>query len=126
VIVGKVRNGLDQADRLVEGFLVLARAQRGALTGLKTVSLAELVSSALAAQEAAATERGITVRAELGEALVAGDATLLGRMAANVVDNAVRYNEPGGSITLRTAAHGPVARLEVESGGAVRRVLHGR
>jgi signal transduction histidine kinase len=119
VIVGKVRKGLDQADRLVEGFLVLARAQRGALTDLMTVSLAELASSALAAQEAAATERGIAVRAELGEAFVAGDETLLGRMAANVVDNAVRYNEPGGSITLRIATDGPVARLIVESGGAV-------
>ena len=59
------------------------------------------------------------MRAELAEAFVAGDETLLGRMAANLVDNAVRYNEPGGSITLRTAADGPVARLVVESGGAV-------
>ena len=34
VLAGKLREGLDQADRLVESFLALARAQQGALTNL--------------------------------------------------------------------------------------------
>jgi signal transduction histidine kinase len=118
-VVGRVRKGLDQADRLVEGFLVLAGAQQGALSDLKTLSLAELVSSALAAQEAAAKQREITVWAELGEALVVGNETLLARMAANVIDNAVRYGEPGGCVLLTTEVDGPVARLVAESGGAI-------
>ena len=39
VLSAKVREGLDQADRLVESFLVLARAQRGVIDDLTTVSL---------------------------------------------------------------------------------------
>ena len=54
---------------------------------------------------------------KLGDVEVYGNETLLTRMAANVIDNAVLYNEPGGFIEVTTEADGPTARLVVESGG---------
>jgi signal transduction histidine kinase len=62
VLVGKVREGLDQADRLVESFLVLARAQRGVITDFTTVSLPTVVSSALDRSSSALTDQDLTVR----------------------------------------------------------------
>ena len=118
VLAGKVREGLDQADRLVESFLVLARAERGLLTNLTTVSLPELVSSALRVRAPALADQSLAVREHLSAAQVTGSETLLARMVANIVDNAVRYNEPGGSIEVTTEVVGPTARLIVESGGS--------
>jgi signal transduction histidine kinase len=116
-LAGKVREGLDQADRLVESFLVLARAQYGVMTDLTTVSLAEITAGALLTWRATAGGRELTVRQCLGGAEVTGSKTLLARMVANVVDNAVGHNERGGFIDVTTETDGPVARIIVESGG---------
>ncbi len=113
----KLRQGLDQADRLVEGFLTLARAQNGALADRATVSLKRLVDDALDAQRDAIAERGLTVEEALGAAPVRGNRTLLSRMVGNVVDNAVRHNRPAGWLTVRTGVDGAVASVIVDSGG---------
>ena len=44
VLSAKVREGLDQAERLVESFLVLARAERGVIDDLTTVSLPQITA----------------------------------------------------------------------------------
>jgi signal transduction histidine kinase len=117
VLAGKVREGLDQADRLVESFLVLGRAQRGVMTDLTTVSLPQAVSAALHARSADTANMGLAVRVQLDDADVLGSETLLARMVANLVGNAVRHNQPGGFIDVTTESDGCAARLIVENGG---------
>jgi hypothetical protein len=117
ILAGKLREGLDQADRLVESFLVLARAQQGALTNLASVSLPQLVFAALAARSDAVIGSGIEVRRIMGDAEVIGSETLLARMVENLIDNAIRYNMPGGFIGVATEVDGTIARLVVESDG---------
>jgi signal transduction histidine kinase len=117
VLARKVREGLDQADRLVESFLVLARAQRGVMTDLTTVCLPEVVSAALRARAADTADMRLSVRVRRGAADVVGSQTLLTRMVANLVDNAIRHNQPGGFIDVTTEADGCAARLIVENGG---------
>jgi len=117
VLSGKVREGLDQAERLVESFLVLARAEVGGISDLETVSLPELVRAALEARAEAAEGRDITVHAALGEADVAGSGVLVARLASNLLDNATRHNRPGGMIAVTTEADSATVRLTVESDG---------
>jgi signal transduction histidine kinase len=121
ILAGKVREGLDQAERLVGSFLTLARAQRGMITDQTAVWLPGLAASALEAQAPAAADRGLTVRSSgvHGETSVAGSRTLLSQMIGNVIDNAVRHNERGGFIHVTTEESGTVVRLVVESGGPV-------
>jgi signal transduction histidine kinase len=117
VLSAKVREGLDQADRLVESFLVLARAQRGVIDDLTTVSLPQVTADALDTRAEDAAAANVTLQRSLDEAKVAGSATLLSRLAVNLVDNAIRYNEAGGWVQVTTAAEGPSALLFVESSG---------
>ena len=117
VLAGKVREGLDQADRLVESFLVLARAQRGEMTDLTTVSLPEVVSTALDARTADVADMHLAVRVQPGDADVVGSQTLLAQMVANLVGNAIRHNQPGGFIEVSTEADACTVRLIVENGG---------
>ena len=68
----------------------------------------------------AALRPGLTVDAVLDPAPVTGDAVLLERVAANLVENAARYNEPGGWVRVRTrltAADPPRAELVVANSG---------
>lgn len=119
VIAAKVRQSLDQADRLVESFLVLARAELDLTTNTVLVSLPELASRALESQVAALGERDIVVRTNLNPADVSGSEILLSRMVANVVDNAVRYNVTPGYIEITTTVSDSTAQILVQSGGQV-------
>jgi signal transduction histidine kinase len=123
VLSAKVREGLEQAERLVESFLVLARAQRGVVDDLTTVSLPQITADTLDNRTDRAAAASVTLRRSLDPAEVAGSQTLLSRLAANLTDNAIRYNQPGGWVQVTTTAGGSSARLTVENSGPV---LHPR
>jgi signal transduction histidine kinase len=120
-LAGRLRTELDRIDRLLEAFLVLARAQHGSMPGHAVLPLDYIVSSALADQTAAIRAMDLTVQdpSSEGSAWVAGSPALLTRMVENVIDNAVCHNTPGGWIAITTMAHGAGVRLVVENGGQV-------
>lgn len=113
----KLREGLDQADRLLEGFLALSRAQHGELGDAAPVSLAALAAAAVEARGDEIAAQRLDVRIAAGDARVRGSETLLAQLVANVVDNAVRHNVAGGWLSVAARADGGVATLVVESGG---------
>ena len=117
ILSAKVREGLDQAERLVESFLVFARAERGVIDDPSTVSLPQAADHALAARADVAAASGVALRPRLDQAGVTGSDQLLARLAGNLVDNAIRYNQPGGWVEVTTSTEGPSARLIVENTG---------
>jgi signal transduction histidine kinase len=120
-LADRVRAELDRVDQLLEGFLVLARAQHGVLPGHARLSLGDVVSTALGARADAIAARSLALNYEGGYDLawVEGSQPLLSRMVDNVVDNAISHNQDGGWIRVATQADGPVARVVVETGGAL-------
>ena len=120
-LAGRLRTELDRIDRLLEAFLVLARAQHRSMPGQAVLPLDYIVGSALADQAAAIRAMDLTVQdtSSQGGAWVAGSQALLSRMVENVIDNAVCHNTPGGWIAITTRARGGGARLVVENGGQV-------
>jgi signal transduction histidine kinase len=93
----------ERNEQLIEGLLALAESDRG-IQGRVPVRLDELAGRVLDAQAALAETAGITVRRKLAAILVPGDEVLLERLVANLVSNAVKYNEPGGWLELEVAA----------------------
>jgi signal transduction histidine kinase len=119
-LADRVRAELDRVDDLLEGLLVLARAQHGVLPGYQMLSFDHVVSAALAARADAIAARNLTVTNRSGRdgAWVAGSPALLSRMVDNVIDNAVAHNQDGGWIQVATGGNG-FAWLVVETGGPV-------
>jgi signal transduction histidine kinase len=118
-LAGRLRTELDQVDRLLDGFLVLARAQHGVLPARQTLALDGIVSAALAARADAIAARRLVVQhteAPAG-AWVDGSQPLLSRMVANVIDNAIGHNADGGWIHVVTGTEHTRATLAVDTGG---------
>ncbi|MFB9235553.1 sensor histidine kinase [Plantactinospora siamensis] len=119
VLAGKLNEGLDAADRLLEGLLLLARAQNDPAPRTEPVRLADLVDAALGARADAVAERRLTVDRRTAPVVVPGNASLLRSLVDNLVDNAVRHNAPGGWLRVMTGTRGYRTRVTVENGGPV-------
>ncbi|HTW06604.1 MAG TPA: HAMP domain-containing sensor histidine kinase [Acidimicrobiales bacterium] len=119
-LAGKLEEGLQQADHLLEGLLLLARAQQGPPGDVTEVSLSDLVESALDANRADIRGLGLSVYNRTTALYITGNATLLRRMVANIIDNAVRHNVAGGAVEVSTQlVRGNRALLFVSSTGHV-------
>jgi signal transduction histidine kinase len=117
-LADRLRHELDRVDRLLESFLTLAHAQQGPVADESTISLGDMTSAAIQRRTDAIASLELTVeRDECLRAWVRGSETLLSRMVENVIDNAVRHNEPGGWVRLTTAVEESRACLVVENGG---------
>jgi signal transduction histidine kinase len=104
-----VREATNRAQRLVDALLALARLQGREGQGLELsepVVLNELIPNAVAAAQAEAAGRGITITAEGEPVSTTGDPRLLERVIGNLVENGVRYNVPGGWVKIETESEG--------------------
>jgi signal transduction histidine kinase len=112
----RVRRSIDQAESMVEALLTLAVSDQGKLS----TEFTDLATCAEDAIDGAAPEierLDLHVNTELDPAETTGDPQLLERMIQNLVDNAVRHNEPGGWIRLRTGSSDAGAYLEIANSG---------
>ncbi|MBE1530910.1 sensor histidine kinase [Actinomadura algeriensis] len=104
-------------ERLIGGLLLLAKSENE-IVNRAPLDLADVVGHVAAQTAAEATEAGVTVRAEAGEAVTSGDALLLERVVQNLVENGIRHNSgPGGWVRVASRAAGPRVVLEVANSG---------
>src|SRR6266496_2975581 len=120
-LAARLRTELDRIDRLLEAFLVLARAQHRSLPGQAVLPLDYVIANTLTGQAAAISARKLTVQevSEPGGAWVAGSQALISRMVENVIDNAVCHNTDGGWIRITSGTADGRASVVVENGGPV-------
>lgn len=101
------RDGLDnlhatimRSTHLVEQLLSMARLQNESLP-LTTTDMAECVREAADSVAAAAREKGTTISLTLpGTLLLQGHSDSLVMMVRNILDNAVKYTPPGGTVAV--------------------------
>jgi signal transduction histidine kinase len=111
-----VRAAVGQAQGLIDALLTLARTDRGQVDR-EEVDLATVAEDAL---DAAGDEAGATrLHTALAPARTSGDPILLERLAANLVDNALRYNVPAGAVWISTGTVDGRAVLTVENTGPI-------
>jgi signal transduction histidine kinase len=106
----------EQQERLIEALLALASSEPG-LDRRDRFDLAAVTEQAMAAYCAEAKRAGMQVGASLGPAPAAGNPDLAERLAANLIDNAIRHNRPAGRIEVRTATEGQHSVLTVSNTG---------
>lgn len=108
----------EQAERLSRVVEVLLE-----MTGLETVerrdhiSLSALTEEVLCDLAQVAEEKEVALIQEAGDAELTGSDTLLYRAVYNLVENAIKYNRPGGSVRVEIQQAGDMALLRVTDTG---------
>ncbi len=105
-----------EQERLIEALLVLARGQRG-LTRREPVDLAAVTRDVLAARADQVAARGLTMDVTLEPGLLGGDMPLVERAVANLADNAIRHNRPGGAVWVTAGTEDGRAFLTIANAG---------
>jgi signal transduction histidine kinase len=110
---------LRRLTRIVDNLTLLAKADAGLLPlAFAPVRLDELVRDVFADAEILAEAAGIRVSLAACEtATVPGDAHRLRQLLLNLADNAVKYNAPGGSVTMTLRAAEHVAECRIANTG---------
>ena len=105
-------------ERLLESLLTLASSERG-LNHREPIDLARVAGEVLLTPRPDMQRQRLELDTTLEPAAMAGDPALIERLMANLIDNAVRYNHPGGRVEVRTAALNGHAVVSVTNTGPV-------
>ena len=105
-------------SRLLDDLSALAEAQRpGLLIAKQRVDLAAAVQTQCDVMAERFTAQELSLELELQPAWVDGDPDRLRQVIANLLDNALRYTESGGSVTVSVGPYEGRARLRVADTG---------
>ena len=107
----------ERLDTLVRDLLDLSRVERGTLD-VEPVDLVGLAKEVVGGYADRAEERRIKLRTELQpNVAMRGDRAQLGLLLSNLVDNAVRYTSPKGTVRVRLDGSESRAVLQVTDTG---------
>ena len=105
-----------QQERLIEALLTLTRGQAGTQRR-DHIDLAVVAEHAVLTRGPEAVRRGIELRTRIRAAPTTGDPRLVERLVANLVDNAMRYNVPGGHVEVASQTEAGRATITVANTG---------
>ena len=116
--VQSIAESAERLTALVDDLLFLAVREAGHTEEGAVVDVDAVAQSVAEKLQPAAAKRGIALECEAASgAQVAGDPTDVWRAIANLVDNAIRYTDPGGRAKITTRAREDRVEIEVEDTG---------
>jgi len=125
----QIARGSERAGHLVSQLLSLARMENlGETTAAVPLDLGRLAREVVGEWVPVAMRRRLDLGFEMHRAqddrdgteavaVIHGHPLLLRELLSNLLDNALRYTPPDGSVTARVVADGSAVRLEVEDSG---------
>ncbi len=116
---GRIKQQSDRLVNIVEDIIRLSAFDEGRAEGeMERVDVGELCRGVLDSLKDKAGERGVSLRPMGEEALILwGNRRMLDEMIFNLVDNAVKYNREGGSVTLSWERSGDECLIRVRDTG---------
>jgi heavy metal sensor kinase len=113
---------VEESDRvlvMLNTLMDISEAESGTMQlRREPVSLAEVVQRAVDLYHDVADAKGVTLAADTADdVVVTADRTRLEQVAANLIDNAVKYTPPGGRVDVEVRRAGDSALLRVRDTG---------
>ena len=103
-------------EQMIDALLALTRGQAG-IERREHLDLQDLTSQAMLGRESQLA--GLDLNMTLAPAPTAGDPRLLERLIANLIDNAIRHNTPGGHVQIATGIKDRHAFVSISNSGPI-------
>jgi len=103
----KIRHNVNRLEALARDLSAITEIETGEMDmTIERVDVPQIVDDVIHSVELKADQKDVTLRQELADALpsVFGDPARIRRVLVNLIDNAIKYNEPGGTVVVRAAA----------------------
>lgn len=115
-----IRRNAERMHLLISDILELAQIESGQVfINRRNASLSRIVDDIFADLTAAAAARGVVLINEVGkDRTVYADPARLEQILANLIDNAIKFNNTGGSVTVRHSLNGTRSVIEVRDTGS--------
>jgi two-component system sensor histidine kinase SenX3 len=123
-VVNRMLAEADRAAHTIDDLMELSRIENGSERTVEPVRVSDVVRSAVDRVTELASHRSINVStlAPVDEMpdpmMVQGDRRQLISAVGNLVENAVKYSDPGGSVQVRARRQGDVVEISVADQGA--------
>ncbi|MFZ8997050.1 MAG: sensor histidine kinase [Ilumatobacteraceae bacterium] len=111
----------ERAARTIDDLMELSRIEMGGDRLVEAVPIAEVVDAAVARVRELARRTSIAIEVDLSGAdgvVLAGDRRQLVSAVGNLVENAVKYSEPGASVSIRAVGNDTDLLLEITDQGS--------
>lgn len=107
---------LNRLERLVQGLLLLAKGEKDIKR--EAINLEVALTEAVDEVKPLARAYDVTLHLQAtGELAVFADTPLLVRAVGNLIENGIRYNRPGGSVTISAYPEGDGVAVQVRDTG---------
>ena len=126
--IDQIYNETQRLITLVDDIIRLSRLDEGAGdVAFEPVDLLEVAGETVRQLQAYGEKQGVTLRCSGDHAVVSAARGLVGEILYNLCDNAIKYNVPGGSVSVTVEAQGTQAVLQVrDTGIGIPRAHQGR
>ncbi|MEM7272191.1 MAG: ATP-binding protein [Actinomycetota bacterium] len=111
-LTSRMQREANRLSRTIDDLLALSRLESGPISDPETIDLVSVATMAVERTGEAAQQRRVLVivdHASDGPILVDGDQGQLVSAIANLIDNAIKYSDPGGEVTVRLDLAAPPA-----------------
>jgi two-component system, OmpR family, sensor kinase len=118
-ILGSLLEEIFRLSRILDDLLLVARSQLGQVNlEQQRIELHQLVEELADEAEMFTLESDVSFSlGTVQDAVIVGDALRIRRVLLNLIENAVKYNVAGGSVTLSLTEDGQDARISVRDTG---------
>jgi signal transduction histidine kinase len=108
----------ERQERLIDSLLTLASSEQG-IEYREPLDLAVVVEDVVASRRELAARVGVVLQMSLSPTPASGELSLIESLVANLLDNALEYNLPGGIVEVATSRSGGESRVAISNTGPV-------
>jgi signal transduction histidine kinase len=115
-----ISNGISQLARLIEDLVDWASIESGKFRlEMEAQDPGKVVEDCAGAQQVRASQRGITLKADIAKGLprVQADRRRITQVLGNLLENALRHTSKGGAVTVSAVKHEGAVRIGVTDTG---------
>jgi signal transduction histidine kinase len=118
--VRTIEEQIERMARMVDNLITLVRLDQQAALELAPLNLVEVLAAVTSAKQGPARKKGLRLDAVLppDPLMVLGEQERVAQALSELLDNAIRFTEPSGTISLTAYTDDDAAVIEIEDSGA--------